>query len=221
MLISRLDAARCLLLMRVRWNDVFRHRLERDALTWIHELVSTRNRWAHAGRSDFSDDDAWRALDTAVRLLEPIDAVATAPLRARIRSLRSGVPEVSAPLTTASPSAGTSPAPIGDDIRAMARLEVRDSVMWLKHLREWWQRGVLDEHLRGNESLRFRLVDLGEGSRVELEVDSFRGTWEKMRNGRDGRPTLGLKPEGPARAHWQGLYERKRGSEVTISLLDE
>lgn len=207
-LISRLDAARCLLLMRIWWNDVFRHKLERDALNWVHELTSTRNRWAHAGPADFSDDDAWRALDTAVRLLGPIDANATEPLRARIRSIRSGASAVPALMPSVSSSTRTTAAPIVVDVRAMARIEVRDSVMWLKHL-------------RGNESLRSRLVDLGEGSRVELEVDSFRGTWEKMRDGRDGRPTPGLKPQGPARAHWQGLYERKRGSEVTVSLVDE
>ena len=207
-LISRLDAARCLLLMRIWWNDLFRNMLERDALNWVHELTSTRNRWAHAGRSDFSDDDAWRALDTAVRLLELVDANATEPLRARIRSIRSGASAAPASTTAASPSPRTSPAPIADGTRAMARIEVRDSVMWLKHL-------------GGHEGLRSLLTELGEGSRLELDVDGFHGTWEKMRNGRDGRPTPGLKPQGPARAHWQGLYERERGSEVTVSLVDE
>ena len=207
-LISRLDAARCLLLMRIWWNDVFRHKLERDALTWIHELTSTRNRWAHAGGADFANDDAWRALDTAVRLLEPIEASATEPLRARIRSIRSGASFMPASTAAARPSSRTSRAPIGDGTRAMARIQVRDSVMWLKHL-------------AGHEGLGSLLMALGEGFRVELEVDGFRGTWEKMRAGRDGRPTPGLKPQGSARAHWQGLYERNRGSEVTVSLAHE
>ena len=85
---------------------------------------------------------------------------------------------------------------------------MRDSVLWVKHIRH-------------DDPLRIRLAELSEGTRVELDIDGFRGTWEKMRDGRDGRPTPGLKPQGTARAHWRGLYEKKRGTEVTIVIGDE
>ena len=89
-LIARLDPARCLLLMDLRWNDLFRHKLSREHRTWIKELMGTRNKWAHAGLVDMADEDAWRALDTMTRLIEQIDAEATERLRTLARTVRYG-----------------------------------------------------------------------------------------------------------------------------------
>ena len=89
-LIGKLDAARCLVLMDVRWNDIFRHKLSREHRTWVKELIATRNKWAHAGLLDMADEDAWRALDTMTRLVEQIDAEATERLRALARAVRYG-----------------------------------------------------------------------------------------------------------------------------------
>ena len=77
------------------------------------------------------------------------------------------------------------------------------------------------KHIRGNDALRDSLVALPEGASVELLVDERRGTWEKMRNGRDGRPTAGLKPNGAARAGWRELYPEKRGTLVPIALVEQ
>ena len=89
-LIARLDPARCLLLMDLHWNDLFRRKLSREHRTWIKELSATRNKWAHAGLVDMADEDAWRALDTMTRLVEQIDAEATERLRALARTVRYG-----------------------------------------------------------------------------------------------------------------------------------
>ena len=89
-LIARLDAARCLRLMDLQWNELFRRKLSRDHRTWLKELISTRNKWAHAGLVDTADEDAWRALDTMTRLVEQIDADATERLRALARTVRYG-----------------------------------------------------------------------------------------------------------------------------------
>lgn len=90
-LIGSLDAARCLLLMDLQWNDLFRSRLSRDHRTWIEELISTRNRWAwaHVGPMDVTDEDAWRALDTMRRLVQQMDARAADRLRALAHTVRS------------------------------------------------------------------------------------------------------------------------------------
>ncbi len=103
-LIARLDAARCLRLMDLQWNDLFRRKLSRDHRTWLKELISTRNTWAHSGLVDTADEDAWRALDTMTRLIEQIDADATERLRTLARTVRYGtegpstsVDEVEAP----------------------------------------------------------------------------------------------------------------------------
>ena len=89
-LIARLDPARCLLLMDLHWNDLFRRKLSREHRTWVKELIATRNRWAHAGLVDMADEDAWRALDTMTRLIEQMDAEATERLRALARMVRYG-----------------------------------------------------------------------------------------------------------------------------------
>ena len=89
-LIARLDAARCLRLMDIQWDDLFRRKLSRDHRTWLKELISMRNKWAHAGLVDTADEDAWRALDTMTRLVEQIDADATERLRELARTVRYG-----------------------------------------------------------------------------------------------------------------------------------
>ena len=70
--VSEWDAAALLKLMRGTWNDVFRAILGRAAIGFIHELLDQRNRWAH--QEPFSVDDAYRALDTAGRLLAAVSA---------------------------------------------------------------------------------------------------------------------------------------------------
>ncbi|MYB35869.1 MAG: ATP-binding protein [Gammaproteobacteria bacterium] len=85
-----LDAAQCLILMDVQWNDWFRRKLDREHRTWVKELIATRNRWAHSGLVDTADEDAWRALDTMTRLVEQMDSEATESLRTLARTVRYG-----------------------------------------------------------------------------------------------------------------------------------
>ena len=89
-LIQALDAGRCLILMDVQWNELFRRKLGREHRTWIKELIPTRNKWAHKGLLDIADEDAWRALDTMTRLLEQMDSEATERLRSLARTVRYG-----------------------------------------------------------------------------------------------------------------------------------
>ena len=92
MLIPKLDAARCLILMDVQWNELFRRKLGREHRTWIKELITTRNKWAHQGLLDMADEDAWRALDTMTRVVEQLDSEATEKLRTLARTVRYGTP---------------------------------------------------------------------------------------------------------------------------------
>jgi DNA helicase-2/ATP-dependent DNA helicase PcrA len=52
------------------WNEVFGSKIGRNGRTLVAELRDTRNRWAH--QEPFSEDDAYRALDTAERLLKSV-----------------------------------------------------------------------------------------------------------------------------------------------------
>ena len=59
-------------LMWDQWNTVFRKVLGQAERTYVSELRDVRNRWAH--QDAFSTDDAYRALDTAQRLLSAVSA---------------------------------------------------------------------------------------------------------------------------------------------------
>ena len=66
------DAAGLLEFMWDTWNDVFRRPLGPAERSLVSELRGHRNRWAHQER--FSSDDAYRALDSASRLLTAVSA---------------------------------------------------------------------------------------------------------------------------------------------------
>lgn len=70
--IAEWDAGALLKLMWEAWNDVFRMTLGPAERSLLSELRSHRNNWAH--QQAFSSDDAYRALDSASRLLAAISA---------------------------------------------------------------------------------------------------------------------------------------------------
>jgi predicted AAA+ superfamily ATPase len=66
------DVSPLLKLMWDSWNDVFRKTLGPADRSLVSELRDHRNRWAH--QQTFSSDDAYRALDSAGRLLTAVSA---------------------------------------------------------------------------------------------------------------------------------------------------
>jgi len=69
---THLDVQALLILMWVRWNEVFQSVLGHVERSYVSELREVRNRWAH--QNAFTIDDTTRALDTAARLLTAISA---------------------------------------------------------------------------------------------------------------------------------------------------
>ncbi|MCZ7550961.1 MAG: Swt1 family HEPN domain-containing protein [Anaerolineales bacterium] len=67
-----MDTALLLRLMWEQWNEVFRNTLGFAERSLVSELREVRNKWAH--QSAFSTDDAYRALDSAERLLTAVSA---------------------------------------------------------------------------------------------------------------------------------------------------
>jgi len=67
-----MDVALLLRLMWEQWNEVFRNTLGFAERSLVSELREVRNKWAH--QSTFSTDDAYRALDSASRLLAAVSA---------------------------------------------------------------------------------------------------------------------------------------------------
>jgi predicted AAA+ superfamily ATPase len=70
--ISQWDVAGLLKLMWETWNDCFKSTLGFSERSLISELRDWRNKWAH--QHAFSSDDAYRAIDSASRLLQAISA---------------------------------------------------------------------------------------------------------------------------------------------------
>src|SRR6202453_520238 len=66
------DVAALLKVMWESWNDVFRLTLGPAERSLVSELRDHRNKWAH--QESFSGDDAYRALDSAGRLLTAVSA---------------------------------------------------------------------------------------------------------------------------------------------------
>ncbi|MGQ0591310.1 MAG: Swt1 family HEPN domain-containing protein, partial [Gammaproteobacteria bacterium] len=66
------DIAALLAVMWNQWNAVFRKTLGQAERTLVSELRDTRNKWGH--QRPFSTDDAYRALDSAARLLAAVSA---------------------------------------------------------------------------------------------------------------------------------------------------
>src|ERR1700730_3707246 len=66
------DASGLLKVMWDSWNDVFRKTLGHAERSLVSELRDHRNKWAH--QEPFSSDDAYRALDSAGRLLSAVSA---------------------------------------------------------------------------------------------------------------------------------------------------
>jgi hypothetical protein len=89
----------------------------------------------------------------------------------------------------------------------MATTIVSDYVIWATHI-------------HGDPALRERIHALWAGQTIELEVDGLRGTWRKMDDGSDGRPTPGIRPLGAAQTAWRALYGARRGEQVTIREAD-
>ena len=69
---QELDTAALLKVIWESWNEVYRNTLGRTERTLVSELQVVRNRWAH--QEPFSWDDAYRALDSAHRLLDAVSS---------------------------------------------------------------------------------------------------------------------------------------------------
>jgi len=88
----------------------------------------------------------------------------------------------------------------------MAQTIVSDFVIWTKHI-------------HGDAQIEKRILGLREGETLDLKVDGVVGTWNRMKDGKDGRPTPGIRPVGKAKDFWRELYDARRGDLVSLELL--
>ena len=74
----------------------------------------------------------------------------------------------------------------------MTTTTINDDAIWAKNI-------------DGNPGLRNQIRAMRPGEVIDLEVDGIVGKWERMRNGKDGRPTFGIKPIAEMRQVWARL----------------
>ncbi len=84
----------------------------------------------------------------------------------------------------------------------MATTKITDDAIWLKHI-------------EGDPRLQDRIRTLKSGDMLDLEVDGIVGKWQRMKDGRDGRPTYGIKPVSAMKDVWARL-RRQSGRIVEL-----
>jgi hypothetical protein len=92
-------------------------------------------------------------------------------------------------------------------MEAPVLIEIKDDVIWAKHL-------------RASPTLYKAVLDLAEDEKIRLSVDGVIGNWAKMRTGSDGRPTQGIKPVGAMATVWKRLQAR-RGDKIVVRWPDD
>lgn len=78
----------------------------------------------------------------------------------------------------------------------MASLLNNDDAIWFRHV-------------RADPDALNVLHQLPAGTSIQLEIEGVRGQWQRMAMGKDGRPTLGLKPVGRTQAFWKQMKARR------------
>lgn len=92
-LLDSLDFARCIKIMKWRWNEVFGDSFGEQSnkcRNYVHELLDVRNAKAHIGRKDIDQQDAERALDTMYRLCFYIDESKASKIKEVYKIVRNG-----------------------------------------------------------------------------------------------------------------------------------
>jgi hypothetical protein len=88
----------------------------------------------------------------------------------------------------------------------MATFLNNDDAIWLKNV-------------NADPLTTAQLNQLAAGTRLKLEIEGVRGDWERMADGRDGRPTYGLKPVGETIRYWKSMKSR-RGEFLSFRIVD-
>lgn len=85
----------------------------------------------------------------------------------------------------------------------MSYMKVRDDVIWARHI-------------EGDPELAARILALPENAAIVLLIEGRPVRFQKMRNGRDGRATDGLKPADAEAKDFWGALQGRRGERVEV-----
>ncbi len=88
----------------------------------------------------------------------------------------------------------------------MATVLNNDDAIWLKNV-------------NADANALALLRQVPAGTTLKLEVEGVTGDWVRMADGKDGRPTLGLRPVGKTLEFWKSMKSR-RGEYLEFRVVD-
>ena len=83
-----------------------------------------------------------------------------------------------------------------------AEIKIEDVAIWFKHV--------------NSPSLVKRLASMDEEQEITLETDGIIGRWQKMKTGKDGRKTNGIRPVGSMKLVWNDWFKTRKGTLVEV-----
>ena len=89
----------------------------------------------------------------------------------------------------------------------MGHMIISDNSVWIKHIE---QDPIIIE----------RVIGLKPNAAIRLRIDGAPVLFRKMKDGVDGRPTHGIKPDELFKDYWNSLFKTRKGEKVSIELDD-
>jgi len=86
------------------------------------------------------------------------------------------------------------------------QLVVSDHTIWFKHI--------------PNKAIADRLMALEPNAPVRLQIEGKPALFRKMRDGVDGRPTPGIRPDDTFKDFWNAIFRERRGETIEVEFDD-
>ncbi|MCL1994394.1 MAG: DUF499 domain-containing protein [Spirochaetes bacterium] len=86
-----LDILACQKVLEINWFDIFKYVVSTQQRTNAREIIDFRHKIAHPKEKPLNLDDAYRALDTMARFMEPIDLEIAGAIRKIMREVRTKI----------------------------------------------------------------------------------------------------------------------------------
>lgn len=83
-----------------------------------------------------------------------------------------------------------------------SEIRIEDVAIWFKHV--------------DSPQLVNRLKQMEAEQEITLETDGVVGRWQKMKTGKDGRATHGIRPVGSMKRVWSEWYKRRKGELIEV-----
>ncbi|MDQ6436740.1 hypothetical protein RB623_22035 [Mesorhizobium sp. LHD-90] len=81
-------------------------------------------------------------------------------------------------------------------------ISIEDTAIWISHVKD--------------AKLKQRLDQMEENDTIHLVADGVVGQWVKMRRGKDGRPTRGIRPDGEMKNIWNEWFRQRKGDRIIV-----